>query len=112
MKLDERALLQERVRTLVLRHALEAALERLAGTARAAGADVEAELLGLERSLLSAARGLADRAAAQKLAILVAVEDAGATIRAAFDSAHARLDQSGLDVVAAAGSPGPAALAA
>lgn len=107
MKLDERALLQERVRTLVLRHALEAALERLAGTARAAGADAEAELLGLEQSLLSAARGLADRAATQKLAVLVAVEDASATIRAAFDSAHARLD-----ALVAAKAPEPVALAA
>ena len=111
MKLDERAPLQERVRTLVLRHALEAALARLTGAARAAGADAEAELLSLERSLLSAARGLADRAAAQKLAVLAAVEDAGATIRAAFDGAHARLDQARLEVVAA-GSPEPAALAA
>lgn len=92
MKLDERALLQERVRTLVLRHALEAALDRLAGAARAAGTDPEAELSSLEQVLLSAARGVADRAKAQKLAVLVAVEDAGATIRAAFDNAQARLD--------------------
>lgn len=92
MRLDERALLQERVRTLVLRHALETTLERLAASARAAGRDAEAEFESLESTLLAAARGLAERASAQKLAVLVAVEDAGATIRAAFDTAHARID--------------------
>ncbi|MEE7506333.1 hypothetical protein ACLBXO_16145 [Methylobacterium sp. C33D] len=92
MKIDERALLQERVRTLVLRHALEAVLDRLASVAREAGKDAETEFLSLEQALVSAARGLADRATAQKLAVLVAVEDAGTTIRAAFDNAHDRLE--------------------
>ena len=51
MKIDERALLQERVRTLVLRHALQAVLERLAVATRNAGEDAETELLNLEQSL-------------------------------------------------------------
>ena len=93
MKLDERALLQERVRTLVLRHAFQAVLDRLAAAARGAGQDAEVELLTLEQSLVAAARGLADRASAQKLAVLVGVEDATATIRSAFDNAHDRLEQ-------------------
>jgi hypothetical protein len=92
MKIDERALLQERVRTLVLRHALEAVLDRLATVARDSGRDAEGEFLTLEHSLVTAARSLADRAATQKLAVLVAVEDASATIRAAFNNAHDRLD--------------------
>ena len=91
MKIDERALLQERVRTLVLRHALEAVLDRLASATRTGGKNAESELLSLEQSLVSAARSLADRASTQKLAILVAVEDASATIRAAFDHAQERL---------------------
>ena len=45
MKIDERALLQERVRTLVLRHALQAVLDRLAVATRGAGQDAESELL-------------------------------------------------------------------
>ncbi|MCJ2085322.1 hypothetical protein MKK88_04845 [Methylobacterium sp. E-005] len=92
MKIEDRALLQERVRTLVLRHALQAVLDRLATATRGAGQDAEAELLTLEQSLVAAARSLADRASAQKLAVLVAVEDATATIRTAFDNAHDRLD--------------------
>ncbi|MDP4025593.1 hypothetical protein Q8W71_23440 [Methylobacterium sp. NEAU 140] len=92
MKFDDRTRLQERVRTLVLRHALEAALQRLSAATRDAGRDPEAELLALERTLAATARDLADRASAQKLTVLVAVEDATATIRAAFDAAHARLD--------------------
>jgi hypothetical protein len=92
MKIDERALLQERVRTLVLRHALEAVLERLAIAARDAGKDAETELLDLEQSLVSATRSMADRAISQKLAVLVAVEDANTTIRTAFDAAHDRLE--------------------
>jgi hypothetical protein len=92
MKLDERALLQERVRTLVLRHALEAALERLAAVTRETGREAAAEFHSLEQSLLSAARSIADRATSQKLAVLVAVEDASATLRSAFDNAHGRLD--------------------
>ncbi|SDO24944.1 hypothetical protein SAMN05216360_117102 [Methylobacterium phyllostachyos] len=92
MKIDERALLQERVRTLVLRHALQAVLDRLAYATQEAGQDAEAELTRLEQCLVSAARSIADRASAQKLAVLVAVEDATATIRTAFDTAHERLD--------------------
>ena len=92
MKIDERALLQERVRTLVLRHALEAVLARLATATQEAGTDTETEFLDLERSLVSAARSIAERASTQKLAVLVAVEDASTTIRAAFDAAHERLD--------------------
>lgn len=92
MKIDERALLQERVRTLVLRHALQAVLNRLATVAEGAGQDAETELLTLEQSLVSAARSIADRASTQKLAVLVAVEDATTTIRAAFDNVHDRLD--------------------
>ncbi|MCJ2069029.1 hypothetical protein MKK75_09470 [Methylobacterium sp. J-030] len=92
MKIEDRALLQERVRTLVLRHALQAVLDRLAAATRVAGQDAEAELLTLEQSLVAAARSLADRASAQKLAVLVAVEDAAATIRTAFDNAHDRLE--------------------
>jgi hypothetical protein len=92
MKIDERALLQERVRTLVLRHALEAVLARLATATQRAGTDTETEFLDLEQSLVSAARSIADRATAQKLAVLVAVEDASTTIRAAFDAAHERLE--------------------
>ncbi|MDP4003579.1 hypothetical protein [Methylobacterium sp. NEAU K] len=92
MKIDERALLQERVRTLVLRHALEAVLGRLAAATRETGKDPEAELLSLEHALISAARTIADRTTAQKLAVLIAVEDASATVRAAFDNAHSRLD--------------------
>ncbi|TXN74471.1 hypothetical protein FV228_05760 [Methylobacterium sp. WL18] len=102
MKLDERALLQERVRTLVLRHALEAALDRLAAATREAGKEATAEFQSLEQSLLSAARSLADRASAQKLAVLVAVEDASATVRSAFDNAHSRLDTRRTDVLSAA----------
>jgi hypothetical protein len=105
MKPEERALLQERVRTLVLRHALETALERLGAAARAAGRDAEAELRELERALLAAARSLADRATVQKLSILAAVEDAAGTIQGAFDAAHTRLD-------ATARQDGCAALAA
>jgi hypothetical protein len=92
MKIDERALLQERVRTLVLRHALEAVLDRLASTARESGKDAENVLLNLETALVSAARSIADRATSQKLAVLVAVEDATTTIKAAFNNAQERLD--------------------
>lgn len=102
MKLDERALLQERVRTLVLRHALEAALDRLAAATREAGKEATAEFQSLEQSLLSAARSLADRASAQKLAVLVAVEDASTTVRCAFDNAYSRLDTRQTDVLSAA----------
>ena len=92
MKIDERALLQERVRTLVLRHALETVLDRLAAAARDGGKDAKHEFLSLEQALVTAARSLADRAATQKLAVLVAVEDASTTIRTAFTNAHDRLD--------------------
>ena len=109
MKIDERALLQERVRTLVLRHALQAVLERLAIATRNAGEDAETELLNLEQSLVSAARSIADRASAQKLAVLVAVEDATTTIRAAFDTAHDRLDALAPPRLALVGTPVAAA---
>ena len=92
MTIDERALLQERVRTLVLRHALEAVLDRLAAAARDSGMDAEREFRVLEQALATAARGLADRASTQKFAVLVAVEDASATIKTAFSNAHHRLD--------------------
>ncbi|MGU3668672.1 hypothetical protein ACLBX9_31215 [Methylobacterium sp. A49B] len=92
MKIDERALFQERVRTLVLRHALEAVLERLAFAARESGKNAETEFLNLEQALITAAQSIADRAATQKLAVLNAVEDASATIRAAFNNAHDRLE--------------------
>lgn len=88
MKLEERALLQERVKTLVLGHALEAVLAQFAKVDIAAGRDAETDLTRLETMLLNAAQGLADRATAQKLSVLVAVEDVSATVRSAFDAAR------------------------
>lgn len=93
MKLEERALLQERVKTLVLGHALEMALSRFASADQAAGRDATADLNRLEEVLLSAARGLADRAAVQKLAVLVAVEDVSVTVKAAFETAKAQIER-------------------
>lgn len=93
MKLEERALLQERVKTLVLGHALEAVLAQFAKADQAAGRDAEADLTRLETMLLNAAQGLADRATTQKLSVLVAVEDVSATVRAAFDTARQTLDR-------------------
>lgn len=92
MKPEERALLQERVKILVLGQALNLALSRLAEADQAAGRDAWADLSSLEETLLVAARTLADRAAAQKLAVLVAVEDVSTTLRAAFDGARAQID--------------------
>jgi hypothetical protein len=92
MKLEERALLQERVKTLVLGHALEGALTRFAEADRAAGRDTLADLARFEDLLLTAARGLADRATTQKLAVLVAVEDVSATVRAAFEAVRAGIE--------------------
>lgn len=89
MKQNERALLQERVRTLVLRHALEAALARLAAVA---GRSSEDELLGLEHAVVAAARGIGTVPNAMKLAAMVAVEDAIGTIRGAFDATHQRME--------------------
>lgn len=89
MKPDERALLQERVRTLVLRHALEAAFGRLATVS---GGEAEDELLRLEHTLVATARKIADLPQMASLAAMVAVEDALGTIRDAFDAAHARLE--------------------
>ncbi|MCJ2012340.1 hypothetical protein [Methylobacterium sp. J-076] len=93
MKLEERALLQERVKTLVLGHALEMALARLVVADDAAGRDAAVDLSRLEERLLSAARGLADRAAVQKLAVLVAVEDVSVTVKAAFEAAKAQIER-------------------
>lgn len=92
MKPEERALLQERVKTLVLGQALALALSRLAEADQAAGRDARADLSGLEEMLLGAARGLADRATAQKLAVLVAVEDVSTALRTAFDGARAQIE--------------------
>lgn len=89
MKPDERALLQERVRTLVLRHALEAAFSRLATVS---GPGAEDELLRLEHALVATARKIADLPQMASLAAMVAVEDAVGTIRGAFDAAHARIE--------------------
>ncbi len=89
MNLTERALYQERVRTLVMRHALEAALARLGSTA---GADAEAELLRLEHAVVAASRALPVTLKDGRLATMVAVEDALVHIRGAFDAAHGRLD--------------------
>ena len=93
MTLGERALLQERVKTLVLGHALEAVLAQFAKADHAAGRDAEADLTRLETTLLNAAQGLADRATSQKLAVLVAVEDVSATVRAAFDAARQTIER-------------------
>jgi len=104
MKQNDRAILQDRVRTLVLRHALEAALQRLA---HLSGADAEEELLRLEHSIVSATRRVGEVPGNLQLAALVAVEDAVAAIRTAFDTVHQRIE-----AAPAAGSASPAALAA
>ena len=90
MKQNDRALLQERVRTLVLRHALEATLSRLASVS---GLSAEDELLRLEHAIIAAARNLGTVPEPLRLSALVAVEDAVGTIRGAFDSTHQRLEQ-------------------
>ena len=91
MRIEERALLQERVKTLVLEHALEATLSRFADLHDPAGRDVGEDLARLENLLLGAARDLADRATQQKLSVLVAVEDVSNTLRAVFDAARTRV---------------------
>ncbi|MCG5248512.1 hypothetical protein MCX33_21460 [Methylorubrum extorquens] len=89
MKQNERAILQDRVRTLVLRHALEAALQRLA---HLSGASAEEELLRLEHSLVVATRRVGEVPGNMQLAALVAVEDAVVAIRTAFDTVHQRIE--------------------
>lgn len=88
MKQNERALLQERVRTLVLRHALEASLTCLATRCDEDRLDT---LERLERSIVSAARSMGTLPTELQLAAMVAVEDAISTIRSAFDSTHSRV---------------------
>ncbi|MGA4554091.1 hypothetical protein [Methylorubrum aminovorans] len=89
MKKNDRAILQDRVRTLVLRHALEAALQRLADLS---GACAEEELLRLEHSIVLATRRVGEIPGNVQLAALVAVEDAVAAIRTAFDTVHGRIE--------------------
>ncbi|WP_461654492.1 hypothetical protein [Methylorubrum aminovorans] len=89
MKPNDRAILQDRVRTLVLRHALEAALQRLADLS---GARAEEELLRLEHSIVLATRRVGEIPGNVQLAALVAVEDAVAAIRTAFDTVHGRIE--------------------
>lgn len=89
MKQNDRAILQDRVRTLVLRHALEAALQRLA---RLSDATAEEELLRLEHSIVFAARRAGEIQGNVQLAALVAVEDAVEAIRTAFDTVHQRIE--------------------
>lgn len=91
MRIEERALLQERVKTLVLEHALEATLARFADMQRTGGVDVGPDLSRLEDLLLNAARDLADRATQQKLSVLVAVEDVSATLKSVFEGARNRI---------------------
>ena len=89
MKQNERALLQERVRTLVLKHALETTLARILDIA---GPEVAEELLKLEHRIVAAARNLGSAQSEVALATMVAVEDAVTTIRTAFDTVHERLE--------------------
>jgi hypothetical protein len=89
MKQNDRAILQDRVRTLVLRHALEATLQRLADLS---GGNAEEELLRLEHAIVFAARRAGEAPGTLQLAALVAVEDAVAAIRGAFDTAHQRIE--------------------
>nr|WP_245421555.1 hypothetical protein [Methylobacterium sp. B4] len=89
MKQNDRAILQDRVRTLVLRHALEATLQRLS---QLSGTSAEEELLRLEHSIVLATRRMGEVPGHVQLATLVAVEDAVGTIRAAFDTAHQRIE--------------------
>ncbi len=89
MKQNDRAILQDRVRTLVLRHALEAALQRLA---HLSGDSAEEELLRLEHSIVFATRRIGDVPGNVQLAALVAVEDAVAAVRTTFDTVHQRTE--------------------
>ena len=98
MKQNERALLQERVRTLVLRHALEAALQRVADLS---GFSAEDDLLRLEHAIVGATRRVGEMPGDVKLATLVAVEDAVAVIRAAFDTVHQAIEPAPVPALAA-----------
>ncbi|AWI87621.1 hypothetical protein C0214_04425 [Methylobacterium sp. DM1] len=89
MKQNDRAILQDRVRTLVLRHALEAALQRLA---HLSGVSAEEELLRLEHSIVLATRRVGEIPGNVQLAALVAVEEAVAAIRTAFDTVHGQIE--------------------
>lgn len=89
MKQNERALLQERVRTLVLRHALEAALQRVADLS---GDMPEDELMKLEHAIVGATRRVSELPGDVRLVTLIAVEDAVAVIRGAFDTVHQRVE--------------------
>ena len=104
MKQNERAILQDRVRTLVLRHALEAALQRLS---HLSGASAEEELLRLEHSIVLATRRVGEVPGNMQLAALVAVEDAVTAIRTAFDTVHQRIESA-----PAVSAASPTALAA
>ncbi|WP_442919190.1 hypothetical protein [Methylobacterium sp. Leaf118] len=99
MKNNERALLQERVRTLVLRHALEAAFQRIADLT---GGAAEDELMKLEHTIVAATRRVGEMPGDVRLAALVAVEDAVAVVRSAFDTVHQRLDAPTLPAALAA----------
>lgn len=89
MKQNDRALLQERVRTLVLRHALEAALGRLIDLG---GPEIGEELFQLEHRIVAAGRNLCAMPSEMTLSTMVAVEDAVTTIRAAFDVVQQRIE--------------------
>ncbi len=91
MTSNDRALLQESVKSLVLRHAFHASLVRLSD---ATGSDAEDELIRLEHSIVTAMRGLGAVPEPMRLSALVAVEDAISVIRAAFDHAHRHREQS------------------
>ncbi|GJE77318.1 MULTISPECIES: hypothetical protein [Methylorubrum] len=98
MKQNERALLQERVRTLVLRHALEAALQRVADLS---GAMAEEDLIKLEHAVVGATRRVGEMPGDVRLATLIAVEDAVTVIRAAFDTVHQRIEAAPASALAA-----------
>ncbi|GJE56717.1 hypothetical protein FV217_15695 [Methylobacterium sp. WL9] len=97
MKQSERALLQERVRTLVLTHALEATLSRLMTLS---GCDAGEELTRLEHRITAAGRMLGTMPGEMALTTMVAVEDAIGTIRSAFDRAYDRLDAEAVSTAA------------
>lgn len=84
-----------------MRHALEAALQRVTDLA---GGVAEDELLKLEHAIVAATRRVGEMPGDVRLATLVAVEDAVAVVRGAFDTVHQRIE--------AAAPPAPAALAA
>lgn len=72
-----------------MRHALEATLQRLS---QLSGVSAEEELLRLEHSIVFATRRIGEVPGNVQLATLVAVEDAVATIRGAFDAVHQRIE--------------------